>query len=188
MAGSCLLYNELHYNGLMTDLGLSPSSSSPHHVPLVSVTMLSPTPLRCSPLITPACTYHPPTCASKTSEIFPKISDVFRKKSNVFRKSSNIFRIISDVWKKSSNSPVLISRSSSPSISPITAPCFLLPHASVGTFHSPPKGLTLPPALFINISTQSAFLSRFSYTRTRVNRSLLLFSFTTFTDIPYNLL
>ena len=42
MAGSCLLYNELHYNGLMTDLGLSPSSSSPHHVPLVSVPMLSP--------------------------------------------------------------------------------------------------------------------------------------------------
>ena len=43
MAGSCLLYNELHYNGLMTDLGLSPSSSSPHHVPLVSVPMLLPT-------------------------------------------------------------------------------------------------------------------------------------------------
>ena len=42
MAGSCLLNNELHYNGLMTDLGLSPSSSSPHHVPLVSVPMLSP--------------------------------------------------------------------------------------------------------------------------------------------------
>ena len=41
MAGSCLLNNELHYNGLMTDLGLSPSSSSPHHVPLVSVPMLS---------------------------------------------------------------------------------------------------------------------------------------------------
>ncbi len=142
-------------------------------------------PLRCSPLLTSACAYPPPTCTSKTSEIFPKISNVFRKKSNVFRKSSNIFRIISDVWKKSSNSPVLISRSSSPSISPITAPCFLLPHASVGTFH-PPKGLTLPSALFINISTQSPFLSRFSYTRTRVNRSLHLFSFTTFTDIPYN--
>ena len=146
-------------------------------------------PLRCSPLLTSACAYPPPTCTSKTSEIFPKISDVFQKKSNVFqkksnvfRKSSNIFRIIPDVWKKSSNSPVLIS------ISPITAPCFLLPHASVGTFHPAPKGLTLPPALFINISTQSAFLSRFSYTRTRVNRSLLLFSFTTFTDIPYNLL
>ena len=98
------------------------------------------------------------------------------------------FRIISDVWKKSSYSPVLISRSSSPSTSPITAPCFLLPHASVVTFHFPPKGLTLPPALFINISTQSPFLSRFSYTRTRVYWDLHLFSFTTFTDIPYNLL
>ena len=151
MAGSCLLNNELHYNGLMTDLGLSPSSSSPHHVPLVSVPMLLPTSLCSCPLLTPACAYPPPTCASKTSEIFPKISNVFRKKSNVFqkishvfRKSSNIFRIISDVWKKSSNSPVLISRSSSPSISPITAPCFLLPHASVGTFHSPPQGAYSP--------------------------------------------
>ena len=144
MAGSCLLYNELHYNGLMTDWGLSPSSSSPHHVPLVSVPMLLPTPLCSCPLLTPACAYPPPTCASKTSEIFPKISDVFQKKSNVFRKSSNIFRIISDVWKKSFNSPVLISRSSSPSTSPITAPCFLLPHASVGTFHFPQKGTYSP--------------------------------------------
>ena len=135
MAGSCLLYNELHYNGLMTDLGLSPSSSPPHHVPLVSVPMLLPTSLCSCPLLTPACAYPPPTCASKTSEIFPKISNVFRKKSNVFRKKSNVFRKksnvfgkksnvfgkksnvfgkSSDVWKKSSNSPVLISRSSSP--------------------------------------------------------------------------
>ena len=55
-------------------------------------------------------------------------------------------------------------------------------------FPLPPKGLTLPSALFINISTQSPFLSRFSYTRTRVYWDLHLFSFTTFTDIPYNLL
>lgn len=55
-------------------------------------------------------------------------------------------------------------------------------------FPLPPKGLTLPSVLFINISTQSPFLSRFSYTRTRVYWDLHLFSFTTFTDIPYNLL
>ncbi len=74
----------------------------------------------------------------------------------------------------------------SPSTSPITAPRFLLPHTSVGSSHFPPKELTLPPAFSINISTQSPFLSRFSHAHTRVYRDLHLFSFTTFTDIPYN--
>ena len=141
MAGSCLLNNELHDNGLMTDLGLPPSSSPPHHVPLVSVPMLSPTPLRCSPPLTAACAYPPPTCASKTSEIFPKISNVFQKKSNVFQKISHVFGKSSDVSEIRCNLSVRISHSSSPSTSPITAPCFLLPHASVGTFHSPQRGL-----------------------------------------------
>ena len=35
----------------------------------------------------------------------------------------------------------------SPSTSPITAPCFLLPHASVGTFHFPPRSLLSPSSL-----------------------------------------
>ena len=144
MARSCLLYNELHYNGLMTDLGLSPSSSSPHHVPLVSVPMLLPTPLCSCPLLTPACAYPPPTCASKTSEIFPKISDVFQKKSNVFQKISHVFGKSSDVSEIRCNLSVRISRSSSPSTSPITAPCFLPPHASVGTFHPASKGAYSP--------------------------------------------
>ena len=144
--------------------------------------------LRYSTHFPSACAYPPPTCASKTSEIFPKISNVFQKKSNVFQKISHVFGKSSDVSEIRCNLSVRISRSSSPSTSPITAPCFLLPHASVGTFHSSPQRLTLPPALFINISTQSAFLSRFSYTRTRVYWDLHLFSFTTFTDIPYNLL
>ena len=150
--------------------------------------------LRYSTHFPSACAYPPPTCASKTLEIFPKISNVFQKKSNVFRKksnvfreSSNIFRIISDVWKKSSNSPVLISRSSSPSTSPITAPCFLLPHASVGTFHSPHRGLlSLQPSSLTSLHNPHFYQG--SYTRTRVYWDLHLFSFTTFTDIPYNLL
>ena len=55
-------------------------------------------------------------------------------------------------------------------------------------FSLPPRDLLSLLPFFINISTQSTFLSRFSYTRTRVYWDLHLFSFTTFTDIPYNLL
>ncbi len=192
MARSCLLYNELHYNGLMTDLGLSPSSSSPHHVPLVSVTMLLPTLRQDAHTFVQLPTSHrclrlsPSDLRSKNVRDIPENLQRFSEK--VQRFSENLPRF----WEKlrcleeklqlpSPHLPLFLT-----SISPITAPCFLLPHASVGTFHPAPKGLTLPPALFINISTQSAFLSRFSYTRTRVNRSLLLFSFTTFTDTPYN--
>ena len=144
--------------------------------------------LRYSTHFPSACAYFPPTCASKTSEIFPKISNVFRKKSNVFQKISHVFSKAPMFQKY-----VATSLSSSPALLTfhLAHNRSLLSASSCFCWHFPlplPKGLTLPSALFINISTQSPFLSRFSYTRTRVYWDLHLFSFTTFTDIPYNLL
>ena len=118
-----------------------------------------------------------------------------RKSPTFFRKSPTFFRKSPTFLGKAPMFQKYVATSLSASPALLT---FHLAHnrsllsaSSCFCWHFPlplPKGLTLPLALFINISTQFPFLSRFSYTRTRVYWDLHLFSFTTFTDIPYNLL
>ena len=132
--------------------------------------------LRYSTHFPSACAYPPPTCASKTSEIFPKISNVFQKKSNVFQKISHVFRKSSDVSEIRCNLSVRISRSPPPSTSPITAPCFLLPHASVGTFHFPPQEAYSPSSPFSLTSLHNPHFYQGFLTRARAYTGIYIFS------------
>lgn len=63
----------------------------------------------------------------------------------------------------------------SPSTSPITAPCFLLPHASVGTFHFPPRSLvSLQPSSLTSLHNPH-FCQGF-LTRIRAYTGIYIFS------------
>ena len=107
--------------------------------------------------------------------MFPKISHVFQKISHVFEKSSHVFEKSSDVSEIRCNLSVRISHSSSSSTSPITAPCFLLPHASVGTFHFPPRSLLSPQPSSLTSLHNPHFCQGF-LTRIRAYIGIYIFS------------
>ena len=132
-------------------------------------------------------THFPSACAYPLRPALQKRPRYSRKSPTFFRKSPTFFSKAPMSRKYVATSlfasPALLTFHLAHNRSLLSASSCFCWHFSL-----PPKGLTLPSALFINISTQSPFLSRFSYTRTRVYWDLHLFSFTTFTDIPYNLL
>ena len=144
-------------------------------------------------------THFPSACAYPLRPALQKRPRYSRKSPTFFRKSPTFFRKAPTFFSKAptffSKAPmfqkyVATSLSASPALltfhlahnrTLLSAPTCFCWH-----FPLPSKELTLP--LFINISTQSPFLSRFSHAHTRVYRDLHFFSFTTFTDTPYNLL
>ena len=117
-----------------------------------------------------------PRYSRKSPTFFRKSPTFFGKSPTFFGKAPMFQKYVATSL---SASPALLTFHLAHNRSLLSAPtCFC--------WHFPPQVAYSP--LFINISTQSPFLSRFSHAHTRVYRDLHLFSFTTFTDTPYNLL
>ncbi len=152
MAGSCLLYNELHYNSLMTDLGLSPSSSSPYHVPLVSVPMLSPFALQ--PTSHPCLRLFPsdlrfknvrdiPENLRRFSEKVQRFSEKVQRFSGKLQHFQDYLRCLEEKLQlPSPHLPLFPTFHLAPNRSLLSASSCFCWHFSL------PKGLTLPPPLF----------------------------------------
>jgi len=93
MAGSYLLYNELHYNGLMTNLGLLlPSAVSQSPTILFPRSSHSPSTFTPDKSLCFTCTLRP---LSRNSEIYTLQNEYTIKKNLHFSSIFSLFRLIS---------------------------------------------------------------------------------------------